>query len=226
MHAEPLSNKNTGTSRLPIQTNLKIGRPGDKYEQEADRVADYVMRASPVEPIQMQTEEEEEELQMKCENCEEDELQMKPQLQLKNGTSFEASADVSSKIKSTKGTGSVLTPALQREMSSKIGADFSCVNIHTGPDAVQMNRELGARAFTQGNDIYFNKGEYNPFTAAGKHLLAHELTHVVQQGNQEDIIQRYPGSLPIPNNLKRRVDKSIHSMSDSKENHLMEIAGA
>ena len=176
--------------KLSIQTSLKIGRPGDKYEQEADRVADYVMRSSPVDPIQMQTEEEEEELQMKCEHCEEDELQMKPQLQLKNGTSFKASPDISSKIKSTKGIGSALTPAQQREMSSKIGADFSGVNIHTDSDAVQMNRELGSRAFTLGNDIYFNNGEYNPSSSVGKHLLAHELTHVLQQSSVNSKIQK------------------------------------
>jgi hypothetical protein len=209
MHAEPLSNKNTGKSRLPIQTNLKIGRPGDKYEQEADRVADYVMRSSSVEPIQMQTQEEEEELQMKCENCEEDELQMKPQLQFKNGTSFEASPDVSSKIGSSKGTGSALTPALQREMSTKIGADFSGVNIHTGSDAIQMNRELGARAFTQGNDIYFNSGEYKPSSSEGKHLLAHELTHVVQQGNNGALssVQRQLPSSESDNQSNETLDR-------------------
>src|SRR5690606_1881665 len=56
------------------------------------------------------------------------------------------------------------------------------VRIHTGADSVQMNRELGAQAFTHGRDIYFNEGKYNPSSPDGQRLLAHELTHVVQQG--------------------------------------------
>ncbi len=69
------------------------------------------------------------------------------------------------------------------EMSNSFGVDFSHVNVHTNNEAVGMNRELGAQAFTHGSDIYFNSGKYNPETSTGKHLLAHELTHVVQQGN-------------------------------------------
>jgi hypothetical protein len=62
------------------------------------------------------------------------------------------------------------------------GADFSKVNIHTGSDAVEMTTQLGAHAFTHGSDIYFNQGQYAPESTSGKHLLAHELTHTVQQG--------------------------------------------
>ena len=66
-------------------------------------------------------------------------------------------------------------------MEGAFGTDFSNVNIHTNADAVQMNQELRAHAFAHGNDLYFNKGKYQPETSAGQHLLAHELTHVVQQ---------------------------------------------
>jgi hypothetical protein len=78
--------------------------------------------------------------------------------------------------------GTALSPQVASEMSRAIGADFGGVRVHTGEDAVQMNKELGAQAFTHGNDIYFNSGKYDPSSANGKHLLAHELTHVVQQG--------------------------------------------
>ena len=67
-------------------------------------------------------------------------------------------------------------------MNSAFGADFSKVRIHTGDEAVQMNKELKAQAFTHGNHIYFNQGKYNPNSLQGKHLLAHELTHTIQQG--------------------------------------------
>jgi len=66
-------------------------------------------------------------------------------------------------------------------MENRFGTDFSEVKIHTGSQAIQMSRELNAQAFTVGNDIYFNEGKYNPSSDAGKHLLAHELTHTVQQ---------------------------------------------
>ncbi len=66
-------------------------------------------------------------------------------------------------------------------MESRFGTDFSGVKIHTGHTAVQMNQELNAQAFTSGNDIYFNEGKYAPGSESGKHLLAHELTHTLQQ---------------------------------------------
>jgi outer membrane protein OmpA-like peptidoglycan-associated protein len=93
-----------------------------------------------------------------------------------------ASSEITSRIESTKGQGEPLPESVQQDLGSKMGADFSGVRIHTGGDAIQLNRDLAAHAFTYGNDIYFNAGKYDPETAAGKHLLAHELTHVMQQG--------------------------------------------
>ncbi|HKJ78228.1 MAG TPA: DUF4157 domain-containing protein, partial [Prolixibacteraceae bacterium] len=69
------------------------------------------------------------------------------------------------------------------EMESVFGTDFSHVNIHTGARAVQMSRQLSAQAFAHGNNIYFNQGKYNPRSRPGKHLLAHELTHTLQQNS-------------------------------------------
>ena len=66
-------------------------------------------------------------------------------------------------------------------MESVIGADFSNVRVHTDSHAVQMSQDLSAHAFTHGNDVYFNEGKYNPQSSDGQHLLAHELTHTVQQ---------------------------------------------
>src|SRR5690606_29884735 len=77
----------------------------------------------------------------------------------------------------------------------KFGTSFANVRIHTNQRADQLNRALDARAFTKGNDIFFRKGEYKPGSAGGDHLLAHELTHVVQQSTgtvQRDVIQRAP----------------------------------
>jgi hypothetical protein len=107
-----------------------------------------------------------------------------------------ASPQVSSKIQNSSGKGNPLPQNTQHEMSSHFGFDFSNVKIHNDTDAVSMNKELQAQAFTHGSDIYFNKGKYNPQNSEGKFLLAHELTHVVQQGEgmaQPDNVQRTIG---------------------------------
>ena len=108
-------------------------------------------------------------------------IRMKPS---SNSSSQFATNDISQKLNSAKGVGNHLPHQIGAEMSSKIGPVFSEVKVHTDSNAVQMSRELGAKAFTHGDDIYFNSGQYNPSSAEGKHLLAHELTHVIQQGPQ------------------------------------------
>ena len=81
-------------------------------------------------------------------------------------------------------------------MESSFGADFGGVKIHADNTAVQLNKKLGAQAFTTGNNIYFNEGKYKPETQNGKKLLAHELTHTVQQGGStKNNIQKWPWSL-------------------------------
>jgi len=82
-----------------------------------------------------------------------------------------------------------LPAVLQTDNEACVGADLGNVRVHTDSSAVQMTREMGAKAFTHGNHIYFNQGQYAPETLAGKHLLAHELTHVVQQDSR---IRRKP----------------------------------
>lgn len=102
----------------------------------------------------------------------------------------QASAEISDAIVKTNGGGKSLPTAIHQDLGNKIGADFSQVKIHEGSDAAQLSNKLGARAFTTGNNIYFNTGEYNPESATGKQLLAHELTHVVQQGAAGPSVQR------------------------------------
>ena len=80
-------------------------------------------------------------------------------------------------------------------MEGAFGTDFSSVRVHTDSSAVQMNKELGAQAFTNGSDIYFNEGKFDTGSSGGQHLLAHELTHTVQQGDN-GIIQKYDWAGP------------------------------
>lgn len=85
--------------------------------------------------------------------------------------------------------GTRLQGDVRTSMEGAFGEDFSAVRVHTGPDADYLNGRLQARALTIGNDILFSQGSYNPRSAQGKRLLAHELTHVVQQKGAEDRTQ-------------------------------------
>jgi hypothetical protein len=90
--------------------------------------------------------------------------------------------DTASRINSERGSGQELDSAVQAKMGAATGHDFSGVNVHTGPEAHTLNEQLGAKAFTTGQDIFFREGAYDPGSSGGQELLAHELTHVVQQG--------------------------------------------
>lgn len=85
-------------------------------------------------------------------------------------------------LSSSKGSGSALPDGTKQFMETLFNADFSGVRIHTGSSAEQLSANINAQAFTHGNDIYFNSGKYSPGTGAGGSLLAHELTHTIQQG--------------------------------------------
>jgi len=221
---------------------LSIGQPGDKYEEEADKVADQVMQkqsetpafftpkqveniqqkpiAETVTPLiqkqeeeeeaqpkliqrveegevqtkmEVQRQEEEEEEMLQTQPLEEEEELLQPKVQqgdLKTNSSTEQA------LKASKGNGSPLNSETRVEMEQGFGADFTDVKIHTNSSAVQMNKELRAQAFTSGNDIYFNEGRYRPESKNGKKLLAHELTHTVQQGasTSHGTIQKWPWS--------------------------------
>ncbi len=162
-----------------IQPQLEVGASSDQYEQQADAVAEKVVHqqtnTAPILPISQNM------------------------LQGKSEDGFLVSNQLKSKLSNEHG-GQSLPKHVAQGMGQQIGADFSNVRIHTDSTAVQMNRDLGAKAFTHGKDIYFNEGNYNPTSTDGKRLLAHELTHTVQQGasgkkiqrNKDDEKEKYP----------------------------------
>ena len=90
--------------------------------------------------------------------------------------------EIEAAIQRERGGGQALDSAARAQMEPAMGADFSGVRVHTGGQADTLNRNLSARAFTTGQDIFFKQGEYSPGSSSGRELLAHELTHVVQQG--------------------------------------------
>jgi hypothetical protein len=140
-------------------------------------------------------------IQRKCRHCEEEEkVQRKPlaafiQKREIPGSSTAVSDSVSNRIAATRGNGSTLDSTTKSFMESRFGADFSGIHIHTGQFASQLSSDLNAQAFTVGSDIYFNSGKFAPESPAGKKLLAHELTHVIQQKSdaaKPTSIQRVP----------------------------------
>jgi hypothetical protein len=153
-----------------IQPKLTIGAADDKYEDEADRVAGQVMRM-PDSAVQRLTPEDDE-----------DKIRTKPDVQRKANGSFDAGAVAESRISARRGGGSPLPEATRAFMEPRFGADFGGVRVHADAEADQISQDLSARAFTTGSDIYFRHGEFSPSSAGGQELLAHELTHVVQQG--------------------------------------------
>lgn len=90
--------------------------------------------------------------------------------------------ETTQRINSQRGGGQTLDAGVQSSLGAAMGYDFSGVHIHTSPEANQLNRQLNAKAFTTGEDVFFQADAYQPHTSAGQELIAHELTHVVQQG--------------------------------------------
>lgn len=167
-----------------VQAKLEVGQPNDLYEQEADTVADKIMRMPDDSFVQRECEE--------CKKKDKEKIQRKESAAIpdKGGAGAAISDKIAGSIQSSKGRGSIMDARTNSFMSRHFGADFSNVKVHTDHEAVQMSRELHAKAFTVGNDIYFNDGQYQPNSAPGKRLLAHELTHTIQQGNR--VVRRMP----------------------------------
>lgn len=97
-------------------------------------------------------------------------------------TPEENTATLNDQLTASKGQGTPLPMDVKSEMEGHFGADFSEVKTHTGMPAQEMSSKLSAQAFTHQNDIYFNTNKFSPTTTPGKFLLAHELTHTIQQG--------------------------------------------
>ncbi|MEH1950490.1 MAG: DUF4157 domain-containing protein [Nostoc sp.] len=220
IEAHPLSNSAfcKDFSRVPISTTkpqpimakLMIGAVGDKYEQEADRVASQVVQqintpsaAQSTQGKSLQSQEAAQEekqtkpsifvlqrsplptqAQLKA-MPEDEELQTKSIIQHRQARGGgEASTDVESAINSSRGRGQLLDAGLQQSMGQVMGADFSGVKVHIDSQADQLNQSIQAKAFTTGQDVFFRQGAYEPGSRGGQELIAHELTHVMQQGGE------------------------------------------
>jgi hypothetical protein len=192
-----------------IQAKLTASGPGDKYEREADQIADTVLRmpessasygataAGSIQPLAIQRLQPKPEraLQRQMDDAaleedeeEEEEKEGVANLQAKETSSRtpEVSSGIEARVQSMKG-GQPLPSPVRTFFEPRFGHDFSQVRVHTGPEAASTAKAINSRAFTRGQDIYFGAGQYQPGTQSGRHLLAHELTHSVQQGKASPI---------------------------------------
>jgi peptidoglycan/xylan/chitin deacetylase (PgdA/CDA1 family) len=211
------------TSHALLQPKLKIGQPNDKYEREAEQMADRVMEmpepkqslaggdSSKENRVQRQSRDTEcpgkEEkapvqskppgnqitplVQRQAEPEEEEEEEAVQARQTSNHTPH-LSPGVQNRIQSIKGGGQPLPNTARNYFEPRFGHDFSQVRVHTDSQAAETARSIYSKAFTTGKDVVFAAGQYSPGTPKGNRLLAHELTHVVQQGGRERSVQRDP----------------------------------
>ncbi len=171
-----------------IQTKLTVGAAHDPLEQEADQVAQQVLtRPAPAGPA-LQRQQEAEMLQAKplaatITRLVQRSLEEEEAVQAKGSLAdcFEAGEDVQSALENSKNGGSALPADLRGYMEPRFGANFSTVRLHTDSQSAQLNRKIGAQAFTHGQHIYMGEGRFDPGSDGGKRLLAHELTHTIQQ---------------------------------------------
>jgi hypothetical protein len=273
-----------------LQTKLKVNQPGDKFEQEADKTADKVIRmpappspeeklqrleenriqkvVTPDEEVQKQEQEEdkiqteeffeekvqkqeqeeeaiqtaqlpEEEVQKQVQEEEtgqtaelseeqvqkqEEELQNGPpdddRLQRKGDGAPSVSLNTQSAIRNKTTGGEPLSSDVRGFMEPRFSSDFSNVRIHSDPESAGLSTQLSARAFTYKNHIFFSQDQYQPGTSEGKKLLAHELTHTLQQGAvprrkiavskvQTPFVQRGPIDW-IKNKIKKGLDRAAN----------------
>lgn len=169
---------------LRVQPKLKIGAVNDPAEAEADRVADQVMRMPAGNPVGEVLRGGGNAVQRKCASCDGDEVQRKPvEIRAKGdgGFSGNAATPQASSAIGALGTGAPLPASERSFFEPRFGRDLSGVRIHTGAQADTASKSINARAFTYGHNIAFARGEYQPGSARSRHLMAHELTHTMQQ---------------------------------------------
>lgn len=174
---------NAGMSRHLAMSSLRVSSPQEPAEREAVSTAARVMQMtsapaaslSRVEPVPTGVSRHPQ--ACSCSDC-----ACRQTAYRKEAGPEHTSPQVTSAIHSSMAGGSPLPGHVRGFMEPRFGADFSDVRIHTGDQAAQLSADLGAHAFTVGNHVYFGRNQYQPDSASGKQLIAHELTHTIQQG--------------------------------------------
>lgn len=167
---------------LFFQPKLSINQPNDIFEQEADAVADTVMRRKDISSLQKESffKPAITPIQRKCAHCEEEEKKEKIQRKETMDTVPAMDGPAENYVSNLSG-GSRMDDEEKQFFESRMGRDFSGVRLHTDTEAAKSAASINALAYAHENNIVFGIGQYQPGTENGKRLMAHELTHVVQQ---------------------------------------------
>ena len=194
----------TGNNRLMVQRKMTLGEAGDEYENEADRLAPRIVHQ--INTPAFSTSAPQPEIQGNPPKIQVQAL--RPTLQLKGRDSVGTiSPAIASSITHAKGSsGHPLQPHLQQRLGQAMGSDFTGVRVHTDTQADGLNQALSARAFTTGHHIFFRQGHYQPQTPSGQELIAHELTHVVQQKTKQNTLQRENFNQTEPDSALRYIN--------------------
>jgi uncharacterized protein DUF4157 len=239
-----------------VQMKMAVNKPGDKFEQEADKMADKVMRApapafpAKEEKIQRQPEDklrkkEEEKIQRQPEDKlrkkeeekiqkaawpgekgwkkEEEKIQKAPadeeKLRRKSSDGAPAvGANTQTTIQNKITGGQPLSSDVRSYMEPRFGADFGNIRIHRDAEAASLSNQLSARAFTYQNHVFFSRDQYQPGTSEGKHLLAHELTHTIQQGHAAQLSPNVSTTVTPPPVQRLGIQDALDYFADKAYN--------
>jgi len=190
--------------RQLTQRQLTVGATDDPFEREADRVAARVLSGKA-------------EAGGRGQLANEQTLLTKPSA---SSGAFEVGDDFQRRL-SASGSGQPMKSDTRAYMEDRIGADFSGVRLHTGAESEQLNREVNAQAFTHGRDIYFGESAPDVRSAPGKQLLAHELTHTLQQGGVQRL-RRHPRGRVLTRLKEQRteIDRKIRAARDGDADYI------
>jgi hypothetical protein len=162
-----------------VQTKLTIGAVDDPLEREADEIADAVVGSG---GGSLDVSSAPPQVQRMCQGCEEEE----PTVRGKGATvSGPVAAAPAAAITGSRGQGRALSSSERGYFEPRFGHRFDRVRIHDGAQATQLSESMGARAFSFGEDIFLGRGQYQPSSADGQRLLAHELAHTLQQSRRD-----------------------------------------
>ncbi|SDP92468.1 protein of unknown function [Mucilaginibacter sp. OK268] len=227
-------------SKSFFQPKLTVNQPNDVYEQEADAMADRVMRmAIPDHNENTFFKPVGDNIQRKCQHCEDEEKLHRKET---SADKVEGSYQLDNYVGSLGSSGQALPQSSRQFFEPRFGQDFSNVRLHTDSVAAKSAQSINALAYTTGNNIVFNSGQYSPESDGGKRLMAHELTHVVQQKNQNlteiGTIRRVPQeptlgetktpktNLPMKSLKGMDIQKLFNMSADDRKKWYIEKLGA
>jgi hypothetical protein len=174
--------------RVQLQSALKVSSPGDAAEKEAESTARRIVRMpAPSEPAARPQ-------PLQSPHVARFRDAVAPAIHRKAEGQPNVASNVAAEISASTASGSPLPASVRRFMEPRFRTNFSNVRIHTNERAARLNRQLNAQAFTVGNQIFFGRGRFRPESADGQELLAHELTHTIQQGAT---VQRSAEEAPV-----------------------------